>query len=296
MSGKQFFVNRYQKLGWNYKQVKLRQAIRINTMNAGRDTVVSRLESLGIVLEKIHFLEDGYWISKSKFSVGATTEYLLGLYSIQEAAAQIPATLFTEPENKTVLDACASPGGKSVQLANLMNNSGVIVALELKERKMFALTNQLERSRVTNTAIYNMDAKEASKLNMKFDCVLLDVPCSGNPITDRDWFNKRTMEDVYRNARRQRQILTEAAKVTKDGGEIGYATCSMEPEENEFNIYWALGALNVKVEEINCYGEKGLTNVFGKELDSSIEKCRRIWPEQTQGFFVCKLRKQAGQQ
>jgi NOL1/NOP2/sun family putative RNA methylase len=296
MSSKQFFVNRYQKLGWNYKQVKLRQAIRINTMNAGRDTVVSRLESLGIVLEKIHFLEDGYWISKSKFSVGATAEYLLGLYSIQEAAAQIPAILFTEPENKTVLDACASPGGKTVQLANLMNNSGVIVALELKERKMFALTNQLERSRVTNTAIYNMDAKEASKLNMKFDCVLLDVPCSGNPITDRDWFNKRTMEDVYRNARRQRQILTEAAKVTKDGGEIGYATCSMEPEENEFNIDWALGALNVKVEEINCYGEKGLTNVFGKELDSSIEKCRRIWPEQTQGFFVCKLRKQAGQQ
>jgi tRNA (cytosine40_48-C5)-methyltransferase len=296
MSGKQFFVNRYQKLGWNYKQVKLRQAIRINTMNAGRNTVVSRLESLGISLEKIPFLEDGYWISKSKFSVGATAEYLLGLYSIQEAAAQIPATLFTEPENKTVLDACASPGGKTVQLANLMNNSGVIVALELKERKMFALVNQLERSRVTNAAAYNMDAKEASKLNTKFDCVLLDVPCSGNPITDRDWFNKRTMEDVHRNARRQRQILTEAAKVTKDDGEIVYATCSMEPEENEFNIDWALGALNVKVEEINCYGERGLTNVFGKELDSSIQKCKRIWPDQTQGFFVCKLRKQAGQQ
>ena len=296
MSGKQFFVNRYQKLGWNYKQVKLRQAIRINTMNAGRDTVVSRLESLGISLEKIPFLENGYWISKSKFSVGATAEYLLGLYSIQEAAAQIPATLFTEPENKTVLDACASPGGKTVQLANLMKNSGVIVALELKERKMFALVNQLERSRVTNAAVYNMDAKEASKLNIQFDCVLLDVPCSGNPITDRDWFNKRTIEDVHRNSRRQRQILTEAAKVTKDDGEIVYATCSLEPEENEFNIDWALGALNVKIEEIKCYGERGLTNVFGKELDSSIEKCKRIWPDQTQGFFVCKLRKQAGQQ
>jgi len=296
MSGKQFFVNRYQKLGWNYKQVKLRQAIRINIMNAGRDTVVSRLESLGISLEKIPFLENGYWISKSKFSVGATAEYLLGLYSIQEAAAQIPATLFTEPENKIVLDTCASPGGKTVQLANMMKNSSVIVALELKERKMFALVNQLERNRVTNAAVYNMDAKEASKLNIQFDCVLLDVPCSGNPITDRDWFNKRTMEDVHRNARRQRQILTEAAKVTKDGGEIVYATCSMEPEENEFNIDWALGALNVKIEEINCYGEKGLTNVFGKELDSSIEKCKRIWPDQTQGFFVCKLRKQAGQQ
>jgi NOL1/NOP2/sun family putative RNA methylase len=294
MSSKQFFVNRYRKLGWNYKQVKLKQAIRINTMNAGKDTVVSRLEHLGIVLEKIPFLEHGYWISKRKFSVGATAEYLLGLYSIQKAAAQIPATLFTEPENKTVLDACASPGGKTVHLANLMNNSSVLVALELKQRKMFALTNQLERSRVTNTAAYNMDAREASKLNMKFDCVLLDVPCSGNPITDREWFSKRTIEDVHRNARRQRQILAEAAKVTKDGGEIVYATCSLEPEENEFNIDWALRNLPLKVEAINCYGETGLTEVFGKKLDRSIEKCKRIWPEQTQGFFVCKLRKQAG--
>lgn len=292
MSSKQFFVNRYKKLGWNYRQVKLRQAIRVNTMNATKDTVVSRMESLGVALEKIPFLEDGYWIRKSKFSVGATAEYLLGLYSIQEAAAQIPATLFAKIEDKTILDACASPGGKTVQLANIMNNSGVIVALELKQRKMFALANQLERNRVTNTAAYNQDAREASKLNMKFDCVLLDVPCSGNPITDKDWFNKRTLEDVHRNARRQRQILTEAVKVTKNTGEIVYATCSLEPEENELNIEWAIGALNVKVEKINCYGKKGLTNVFGKELDRSIEKCRRIWPNQTQGFFVCKLTKQ----
>lgn len=296
MSSKQFFTKRYKKLGWNYKQVKLRQAIRINTMNENRETVISRLESLEIVLKKIPFLENGYWIDRSKFSVGATAEYLLGMYSIQETAAQIPATLFTETENKTVLDACASPGGKTVQLANLMSNKGIIVALELKQRKMFALTNQLERCQVTNAAVYNMDAREASKLDMKFDRVILDVPCSGNPITDRDWFNKRTMEDVHRNARRQRQILTEATKVTKEDGEIIYATCSMEPEENELNIDWALRALNVKVEEITCHGEKGLTDIFGREIDSSIEKCRRIWPDQTQGFFICKLRKQEGKQ
>jgi len=293
MSGKEFFVNRYRKLGWTYKQVKLKQAIRINTMNAGRDEVVSRLQSLGVALEKIPFLEDDYWICKSNFSVGATAEYLLGLYSIQEAAAQIPATLFAELEDKTVLDSCASPGGKTVQLADIMNNSGVIVALELKKRKMFALANQLERCRVTNTAVYQMDAREASKLKMKFDCVLLDVPCSGNYVTDKDWFNKRSLEDVERNARRQRQILAEAVKVTKDDGELVYATCSLEPEENELNIDWAIANLNVEVEAINCHGEGGLTNVFGRELDRSIEKCRRIWPGQTQGFFVCKLRRQA---
>jgi NOL1/NOP2/sun family putative RNA methylase len=258
-------------------------------MNAPKDIVLSRLESLGIVVEKIPFLRDGYWISKSKFSVGATAEYLLGLYSIQKAAAQIPVTLFKELEKKTVLDTCASPGGKTVQLANLMNNCGVIVALELKPRKMFALTNHLERCRVTNTAVYNMDAREASKMNLKFDCVLLDVPCSGNPITDTNWFNKRTIEDVHKNARRQRQILTEAVKVTKDNGEIVYATCSMEPEENEFNIDWALANLNLRLEKINCLGEKGLTKVFGKKLDKTIMKCKRIWPKETQGFFVCKF-------
>jgi NOL1/NOP2/sun family putative RNA methylase len=291
MSGKEFFVNRYKKLGWTYKKVKPKQAIRINTMNASRDNVVQRLESLGIVLEKIPFLKDGYWIRKSKFSVGATAEYLLGLYSIQEAAAQIPATLFTELEDKTVLDACASPGGKTVQLVNLMNNSGVIVALELKKRRMFAISNQLERSRVKNTVVYQMDAREASRLNIKFDRVLLDVPCSGNYVTDKRWFCRRTLKDVERNARRQRQILTEAVKVTKDNGEIVYATCSLEPEENELNINWAIETLNLEVEEIKCHGKKALTNVFGRELDRSIEKCRRIWPGQTQGFFVCKLGK-----
>ena len=260
-------------------------------MNISENMVTSRLEKRGITLEKVPFLDMGYWIKKSRFSVGATEEYLLGLYSIQEAAAQIPATLFTNLENKTVLDACASPGGKTVQMANLMNNSGLIVALDLKPRKMFPLVNQLERSRVANTAAYNMDAKEASKLNMKFDCVLLDVPCSGNPITDREWFSKRTLADIHKNARRQRQILAEATKVTKNGGEIVYATCSLEPEENEFNMDWAAKNLPLKIEKIKCYGEKGLTKVFDSILDSSVKKAKRIWPNETQGFFVCKLKK-----
>jgi NOL1/NOP2/sun family putative RNA methylase len=295
MSSKEFFVNRYRELGWNYKDVKLTSSIRINTINSDEDYTVARLEFLGIVLEKIPFLENGYWINKSKFSAGATAEYLLGLYSIQEAAAQIPATLFTEVEDKTVLDACASPGGKTVQLANLMKNSGVIVALDIKRPRLFPLSNQLERTRVGNTIVYEMDAREVSKLNMKFDRVLLDVPCSGNYVTDKDWFSKRTFKDVERNARRQRLIIAEAAKVVKDEGEIVYATCSLEPEENELNIDWVIRTLNLQVKEIKCYGEKGLTSIFGRELDSSIEKCRRIWPGQTQGFFVCKLVKRGGE-
>jgi len=293
MSGKEFFVGRYEELGWKYEEVEPRQAIRMNTMNAEEANIVKRLYSLGIELEEISFLENGYSVCRSEFSVGATSEYLLGLYSIQESAAQIPASLFAKLKGKTVLDACAAPGGKTVQLADLMHNSGVIVALDIKKQRLTALSNQLERCNVKNVIVYCLDARRASNLDMKFDEILLDVPCSGNFATDKEWFSRRTLEDVKSNARLQRAILAEAIKVLDDHGEIVYATCSLEPEENELNIDWAIKNLMLQVEKIDCYGEKALTKIFGKQLESSIENCRRIWPGQTQGFFVCKLKKQA---
>jgi NOL1/NOP2/sun family putative RNA methylase len=293
MSTKKLFAARYEELGWRYEDVKLEQAIRITSINAERADTISRLRSLGVKLEKIRFLEKGYWVRKSEFSVGATSEYLSGLYSIQESAAQIPVALFRKLKDKTVLDACSAPGGKTVQLADLMQNTGAIIALDVKKRRLIALSNQLERCRVRNTIVYRMDARKVSRLKMKFDRILLDVPCSGNFATDKDWFRKRTIEDVERNARLQREILTETAKALKDEGEIIYATCSLEPEENELNINWAIETLDIQVEKISCHGEKALTNVFGKQLDSSIENCRRIWPGLTQGFFVCKLKKRA---
>jgi NOL1/NOP2/sun family putative RNA methylase len=294
MSGKEFFVSRYEKLGWKYETVKPKQAIRINVINSKKANTIKRLELLGIRLEKIPFLEHGCWICSSKFSVGATLEYLLGLYSIQEAAAQIPATLFTELKDKVVLDACAAPGGKTVQLADLMQNTGAIIALDIKKQRLMALSNQLERCRITNTIVYHLDARQASRLKMQFDRILLDVPCSGNFVTDDKWFSRRTIRDVKRNAKLQREILVEASKILKDDGELVYATCSLEPEEDELNIDWAIKNLNLQIEKINCYGEKALTNVFGKQLDSSIANCRRIWPVETQGFFVCKLKKCVG--
>lgn len=290
MSGKRFFTSRYEKLGWKYERVEPRKAIRLNLMNIRKPTdLIMRLQSLGIELAKIPFLDNGFWISKSEFSLGAITEYLSGLYSIQEAASQIPVTLFTELESKTVLDACAAPGGKTIQLAEFMCNTGVITALDVTIRRLTALSNQLERCHVKNTVVYDLDARQISSFGKKFDRILLDVPCSGNFIASENWFKMRTLKDVHRNAKLQREMLSEAVKVLKNHGEIVYSTCSLEPEENELNIDWAISNLNVDVAEIDCYGEKALTNIFGERLNSSLEKCRRIWPGQTQGFFMAKL-------
>lgn len=291
MSSKQFFIDRYQKMGWSFKDVKARQAIRLNLVNSKGKNLPERLRKLGVNLEKVPFLKTGYWVGKSKVSAGATAEYLLGLYSIQEAAAQIPATLFTNLKNKKVLDACAAPGGKTVQIADLMGNTGSIMALDVNARRLSALSNHLERCHVSSAIVYNLDARRAVGLNMKFDRILLDVPCSGNFASDPQWFNRRTIADVAYNAKVQREILTKTVECLAPNGEIVYSTCSLEPEENELNMDWAISNLNLRIEETKGPGTNGLTEVFDQTLDKSLARCRRIWPGDTQGFFACKLKR-----
>jgi tRNA (cytosine40_48-C5)-methyltransferase len=291
MSGREFFQDRYRQLGWQLKDVTLRQAIRINNTNAKGKNLVERLRGLGVQLEKIPFLQNGYWIVDSKVSPGATAEFLLGLYSIQEAAAQIPGTLFSDLKGKKVLDVAAAPGGKTTQLADLMENTGAIVALDVDKRRITALSNHLERCHIANTAVYLLDARRAPILKTKFDRVLVDAPCSGNYAADERWFRNRTIKDVERNANAQREILAKAVECLSDNGELVYSTCSLEPEENELNMEFAIRALDVEIQKIDAPGSEGLTEVFGKQLDPSIARCRRFWPDQTQGFFVAKLKR-----
>ena len=293
MSGKEFFTSRYERLGWQYREVTLKQAIRINNTNAKGKKLLQRLAGLGVNLQKIPFLDSGYWVLDSKVSAGATAEYLLGMYSIQEAAAQIPVSVFSHLKGKKMLDVAAAPGGKTVHLADLMENTGGIVALDVDKRRLNALSNHLERCHVNNTVVYLLDSRQASTLNLKFDKVLVDAPCSGNFAADKDWFKHRTLKDIERNAGLQREILTEVVNCLCDEGEIVYSTCSLEPEEDELNMDWAIKNLNLQIEEVYCNGEKGLTTIFGKQLDPSIKRCRRLWPGETQGFFVCKLKKRS---
>lgn len=291
MSKRDFFINRYKQLGWNFVNIRPNQAVRINRNNSEPKELLLRLKNSGVQLEQIPFLKNGYWVIQSKVSVGATAEYLLGFYSIQGAASQIPASLFTKIRGRKVLDACAAPGGKTVQLADLMGNTGLIVGLDVNKRRLRALSNHLERCHISNSIAYLLDARQSSVLNLKFDRILIDAPCSGNFTMDKNWFNRRTIKDIKQNAKLQRELLRNCANCLEDHGEIVYSTCSLEPEENELNMDWAVANLNLKIEKIDCYGEKGVINIFGKKLNNIVTRCRRIWPGKTQGFFVCKLRK-----
>lgn len=276
LSGREFFRRRYEELGGKIVDLKLPVCIRINTLR--KDDVLFCLKKRDIKLEKVSFLPNAYYV-KSKFSVSALTEHLLGYYYIQSAAAQLPALVLDPKPNEDILDMCAAPGGKCTQLAALMKNKGRLFAFELKRERLLSLVTNLERCGVNNCVAFCGDASRSQKLNIKFDKILLDAPCSGNFVSDRDWFKRRNLDGIKRSAAIQRRLLRIAANVLKPGGTLVYSTCSLDPLENEDNVQWAIDNLPLKLVDTGL-------NIG----DPALEKCRRFWPHKTktEGFFIAK--------
>ncbi len=292
---KDFFFKRYRELGESPRtEIEVRQAIRVNTLKITQDTLQEILVKKGVKLESIPSLPNGLRVLESAFSLGASLEYLLGYFYIQEESAQYPAQALNPRPGDVVLDMCAAPGGKTTQLAQLMQNQGTLIALEPINRRLKVILNHLERCGVTNTAVFNKDGRQADELFMAFDKILLDAPCSGNFVVDENWLNKRDFAGVETNARLQKQLIRTAISVLKDGGELVYSTCSLEPEENELMLDWMLQEFpDIKLQDIDIPGDPGLTTVFNKQLNPEIKKARRFWPwkTNTQGFFVAKVKK-----
>ncbi len=289
-----FFLERYEQLGETLAPpIELRQSLRVNTLKITDAVLIQRLSALGVSLEKIPFTRHGYYYS-SNFSLGAITEFLLGYFYLQEAAAQVPVELLDLNKEDIVLDMCAAPGGKTTQIAQVMQNKGAIIAIEKKRHRLISLKSSLERMGVSNTAAYLFDANDARFLGIEFDKVLLDAPCSGNFVTDRNWFNKKSFEGIQRMAEMQKSLIKSALSVLKKDGILVYSTCSLEPEENELNMEWMLKHFKVVIEKTNLkIGSEGLTKVFGRKLDPYIANCRRFWPNKTktEGFFIARIRK-----
>lgn len=288
-------LRRYQQLGQDFdpKKCKLKPSLRVNTLSITSRALVKRLRERKISIKKIPFLKEGYWITKTPVSPGATNEYLQGHYYLQEAAAQIPVPILDPKEGETILDMCAAPGGKTTQISQYMNNEGLVIALDSNGARIPGLCNNLSRMHTRNAVVYQKDAQYVNDLKYTYDKILLDAPCSGNFLSEAGWFEKRTLEGIKENAMMQKKLLNAALSTLKDGGILVYSTCSLEPEENELMIDWLLRAHNdVALLDTDLeVGDPGITEIFGKTLHPDIKKTRRLWPHKTgtQGFFIAKM-------
>jgi len=291
-----YFVNRYKKIRPDFSLGEERKALRVNTLKADARALVKRLQQKKIKLEKIDFLRDAYYYDAG-FSLGATPEYLQGLYYLQGAASQLVALILDPQPGERVLDMAAAPGSKTTHLAQLMGNEGAIVALDTNTQRLAALRNNCERLLVKNVLSLKKDVRFAQDLGVAFDRVRLDAPCSGNYCSEQGWFERRRIEDVKGNARTQRELLKAAHAVLKPGGTLVYSTCSLEPEEDELVIDWFLEKYD-DVELLDMaipLGDEGVTEWEGRRLNPELRKTKRFWPHRTgtEGFCVAKLRKDA---
>lgn len=290
------FLKRYSELGVSFDPTKivLRKCLRINTLKISSDLLVRRLKKKKVFLEKVSFLDNGFFYDAS-FSLGSTPEYLQGFYYLQEAASQLPVKVLGPSKSDLVLDMAASPGGKTSQISQLMNNEGVVVALDTEHKRLKSLINNLERLSVSNVLVYKKDARFVSDLGLKFDKILLDAPCSGNFCVEPGYFSKRSIDDLKQRGRLQKELLNAGLDVLKKDGFLVYSTCSLEPEEDELVVDAILKNRRdvVLVDTGLGVGVEGLTVVFGSELDSSLKLSRRFWPhlENTEGFYIAMFKK-----
>lgn len=174
---------------------------------------------------------------------GHSVDHTSGLIYSQEPSAQLVGEVAHPHPGEKVLDLAAAPGGKTTHLASFMDQTGLLISNEIFYKRAQILSENVERFGLTNTLVTNHTPAELSpQFPQYFDRIILDAPCSGEGMFRKDPAAMQYWHPDYpaECARLQREILTEAVKMLKPGGELIYSTCTFAPEENEQVIAWLL--------------------------------------------------------
>ncbi|XP_056384943.1 probable 28S rRNA (cytosine(4447)-C(5))-methyltransferase [Hyla sarda] len=275
--------------------------IRTNTLKTRRRDLAQALINRGVNLDPLgKWSKTGLVIYDSSVPVGATPEYLAGHYMLQGGSSFLPVIALAPQENERVLDMCCAPGGKTSYMAQLMKNTGVIVANDMNADRLRSVVGNLHRLGVTNCIISNYDGRQLSGVLGGFDRVLLDAPCSGTGIISKDPVvktNKNT-QDIQRCAHIQKELILSAIDSldaqSSSGGFLVYCTCSITVEENECVVDYALKKRNVKLVPTGLdFGKEGFVRFKERRFHQSLRLTRRFYPHthNMDGFFIAKFRK-----
>jgi 16S rRNA (cytosine1407-C5)-methyltransferase len=272
--------------------------LRILNNSVPVSAITEKLTSYGIKTEQVPGIPFAYKILSGDGLAGKTLEYSLGQYYIQSLSSMIPPLILDPKENEKVLDLCAAPGSKATELSALMNGKGTLVANEISLDRIKMLVYNIDRMNAANAGVINFKGEWlAGVFNEYFDKILVDAPCSALGVLQKkeevsNWWNEERMSKI---AAMQMAIITSALKMVKVGGEIVYSTCTMTVEENEMIINHILNKYPVETVDISLpvISSNSFTSYKDKVFHSGISKTQRIlpWEDDSEGFFVAKLRK-----
>ncbi len=226
--------------------------------------------------------------------------HMAGLYYLQDPSAMSPAELLAPQAGERVLDLAAAPGGKTTHLAALMQGQGLLVANEIKNKRVGHLAQNVERWGAGNVVVTNESPERlADHFGPYFDRVLVDAPCSGEGMFRKDMGARAdwSPEMVAGCAVRQKNILHVAAKLVRAGGYLLYSTCTFAPEEDE-------GVISQLLQEFPEFEVIQLPQFPGfssgrpdwSDADPSLTGAVRLFPHRLngEGHFACLLQRKNG--
>jgi len=207
--------------------------IRVNRLKTDAVALVNALGAHGVTLTACRFAPDGFVVKSG--NPLRTPLAGSGLFFVQDEASQLVALLGSPKAGESILDACASPGGKTTSMAALAHDEARIVAADIRDARMQLLRDTISSSGARRVRLVQADLEQPLPFGATFDLVFVDAPCSGLGTLRRDpdirW--RRQESDLPRFRAAQVAMLRHAAEAVKPGGRVVYSTCSSEPEEND---------------------------------------------------------------
>lgn len=250
--------------------------IRVNTIKNTIEELKQKLDEVKILWDQAEI--PNFLHLKNIRNVSNLDLFKKGFFTIQDEGAGKIGLVLDPKQEETVLDACSAPGGKTTHLAELMENKGKILAWDIHSHRVDLVEENAKRLGINIIEAIKKDAcKYDSKYENKFDKILLDVPCMGLGVCKRkpDIKWQKSEEEISEITKVQQNILQVCSKYLKRGGELVYSTCSILKEENEDII-----------EKFLEEERSGTKTHF--EL---ICKTNILPNSQTDGFFICKIKK-----
>ena len=272
--------------------------LRINRLRATVPEVRAALEAEGFTLEDLPDQPDILRVLEGPRSVSDTWGHWAGDFYIQQASTAVAVGLLDPQPGERVLDLCAAPGGKTTHIAESMQGTGEVVAVEVNDGRIRALLGNIYRLGITNIAVVEGDGR-ILPTEAQFDRVLADVPCSAQGT----WRKKaghlppRHRNFIKQTTRAQENLLRRAIELTRPGGVILYVTCTFDPAENESVVSRVLAdppaPIDIEPIELPIPHVRGVTEFDGQSFDARLSGAVRLYPHHLDsgGLFICRLRR-----
>ncbi len=209
--------------------------LRVNPLRAKVEEVEAAMQAAGVAVSRVPYLPQALRLSGTIGAIQKLPGFKQAWWTVQDSSAQLCAILLEPLPGEVVIDACAAPGGKTTQIAELMADKGTVWACDRAASRLKKLQENIQRLNLQSIKIYIGDSRDSPQFNQSASRVLLDAPCSGlgtlHRRADARW--RQTPATVRELSTLQGQLLDQVATWVKPGGILVYATCTLNQMENE---------------------------------------------------------------